>query len=196
MYAIVALLILIGFFVYLNDVSDPYIDEEITPPAVENKQIVNQYPALKTENILYINVKSGVIKIQLLPDVAPQHVKRIKTFAKQGFYDGIIFHRVINGFMAQTGDPDGTGRGGSNLPDLNAEFTDKYGFERGVLGMARSQFENSANSQFFIMLNEAPHLNGAYTIFGRVVDGMNAVDNIAKGEPPVNPDKMIKMYLE
>ncbi|NRB14811.1 MAG: peptidylprolyl isomerase [Rhizobiales bacterium] len=172
------------------------MDEGLAPPAIEAGASGNQYPALKIENTLYINVKSGVIKIQLLPDVAPQHVKRIKTFATQGFYDGVVFHRVIDGFMAQTGDPDGTGRGGSDLPDLKAEFTQKYGFERGVIGMARARSDDSANSQFFIMLNEAPHLNGGYTIFGRVVDGMNAVDNIAKGEPPAKPDKMIKMYLE
>lgn len=156
----------------------------------------NKYAKLTKENTLYINVKSGIIKIQLLPDVAPKHVERIKTLAKEGFYDGIVFHRVISGFMAQTGDPTGTGRGGSQLPDVDAEFTTKYSYDRGVIGMARSRQPNSANSQFFIMLADEPSLDNNYTIWGRVVDGMNAVDSLAKGEPPANPDKMLKVYLE
>ncbi len=154
----------------------------------------NQLPELTEENTLYIDVDAGTIKIQLLPDVAPNHVARIKQLAKQGFYDGIIFHRVIAGFMAQTGDPTGTGTGGSELGNVNAEFTKKYSFERGVVGMARSQMPHSANSQFFIMLKDGAFLDNNYTIWGAVVDGMAAVDKINKGEPPANPSKMNKVY--
>ena len=156
----------------------------------------NQYPALTKANTLYINVKSGIIKVQLLPDVAPLHVERIKALAKEGFYNGVVFHRVIDGFMAQTGDPTGTGRGGSEKPDVKAEFSTKYSFDRSVIGMARSGHPDSANSQFFIMLADGPFLDNNYTIWGRVVDGMNAVDSLAKGEPPASPDKMLKVYLE
>ncbi|MBL1422122.1 MAG: peptidylprolyl isomerase [Alphaproteobacteria bacterium] len=156
----------------------------------------NSYPTLNKDNTLYINVKSGIIKIQLLPDVAPLHVERIKTLAKEGFYDGIIFHRVIDGFMAQTGDPTGTGRGGSEMDNVKAEFTTKYSFERGVIGMARSGHPDSANSQFFIMLDDGAFLDNNYTIWGHVVDGMNSVDALAKGEPPANPDQMLKVYSE
>lgn len=160
----------------------------------------NQYPTLTAENTLYIDVEHGTIKIQLLPDVAPNHVAQIKTLAKQGFYDGIVFHRVIPAFMAQTGDPTGTGTSGSQLPDIKAEFTTQYSFETGVVGMARSGHPDSANSQFFIMFDPAPHLDGQYTIWGRVVDGMDAVNKIKKGAPRSgavdNPDKMIKVYLE
>ena len=156
----------------------------------------NSYPALTKNNTLYINVKSGIIKVQLLPDVAAKHVERIKSLAKEGFYNGIVFHRVIDGFMAQTGDPTGTGRGGSEKENVKAEFTTKYSFDRGVIGMARSGHPDSANSQFFIMLADGPFLDNNYTIWGRVVDGMNAVDSLAKGEPPANPDKMLKVYIE
>lgn len=160
----------------------------------------NQYPELTKENTLYINVKSGIVKIQLLPDVAPNHVAQIKTLVNQGFYDGIVFHRVIPSFMAQTGDPTGTGRGGSELSDIKAEFTDKYSFETGVVGMARSGHPDSANSQFFIMFDPAPHLDGEYTIWGRVIDGMNAVNSVKKGDARsgvvADPDKMLKVYLE
>lgn len=160
----------------------------------------NQYPELTKENTLYINVKSGIVKIQLLPDVAPKHVAQIKKLVNQGFYDGIVFHRVIPSFMAQTGDPTGTGSGKSQEPNIPAEFTNDYSFETGVLGMARSSNPNSANSQFFIMFAPAPHLDGQYTIFGRVVDGMNAVNSIKKGDNRTgkmdDPDRMIKVYIE
>lgn len=160
----------------------------------------NQYPELTKENTLYINVKSGIVKIQLLPDVAPNHVAQIRALAKSGFYDGIVFHRVIPEFMAQTGDPTGTGRGGSQLPDVAAEFTDVYSFETGVVGMARSSSPNSANSQFFIMFAPAPHLDGSYTILGRVVEGMNSINSIKKGTDRSgiveDPDKMLKVYFE
>lgn len=155
----------------------------------------NVYPFGNAQDTLFINLRTGSVRIQLLPDVAPKHVEQIKKLVKQGFYDGIIFHRVIDEFMAQTGDPTGTGRGGSELPNIEAEFTTKYSFERGVVGMARSNHPNSANSQFFIMLDDGSFLDNNYTIWGRVVSGMDAVDNIAKGEPPANPDKMLEVYL-
>ncbi len=146
------------------------------------------------DNTLIIELATGKVTVELRPDLAPQHVARIKELAGEGFYDGIVFHRVIPGFMAQTGDPTGTGRGGSDKPDLKAEFS-KAPFERGTLGMARSQSPNSANSQFFICFDRADWLDGQYTVFGKVVDGMDLVDRIAKGEPPANPDKMVKVYV-
>jgi peptidylprolyl isomerase len=145
-------------------------------------------------NTLYMQLKDGRVVIRLRPDLAPKHVERIKTLAKKGFYDGIVFHRVIEGFMAQTGDPTGTGMGGSDLPNLPAEFS-KAPFTRGTLGMARSQSPNSANSQFFICFAPAPFLDGQYTVFGEVVSGMEFVDKIKRGEPPANPDKIISMKL-
>mgnify|MGYP001801002225 CR=1 FL=1 len=155
--------------------------------------------AAEPENTLLIDLKDGRVEIELLPDVAPKHVERIKTLAKEGFYDGIVFHRVIEGFMAQTGDPTGTGRGGSELPDLPAEFSN-IPFDKGVLGMARAQDPNSANSQFFIMFKEGYFLNNQYTVFGRVTKGMEFVDSIKKGDQAANgtvndPDKMIKVQL-
>nr|WP_051329681.1 peptidylprolyl isomerase [Geminicoccus roseus] len=146
------------------------------------------------DNTLIIELATGKVTVELRPDLAPDHVARIKELANEGFYDGIVFHRVIPGFMAQTGDPTGTGTGGSKKPNLKAEFS-KAPFERGTLGMARSQSPNSANSQFFICFDRADWLDGQYTVFGKVVDGMDLVDRIAKGEPPANPDKMVKVYL-
>jgi len=146
------------------------------------------------ENTLYLDLAAGRVVIQMRPDLAPKHVARIKELAREGFYDGIIFHRVIPGFMAQTGDPTGTGRGGSDKPNLPAEFSDQP-FVRGTVGMARTSDPNSANSQFFIMFAPAPSLNGQYTVWGQVVDGMQYVDQIAKGEPPAHPDKIIKMQV-
>ena len=145
-------------------------------------------------NTLIMELKTGKVTIQLRPDLAPKHVERIKTLTSQGFYNGLKFHRVIPGFMAQTGDPQGTGAGGSSLPDLPAEFS-VVPFERGTLGAARTSNPNSANSQFFITFAHAPHLNGEYTVFGKVVDGMQHVDQIAKGEPPPKPDTILKMSL-
>ena len=146
------------------------------------------------DNTLIIELTTGKVTVELRPDLAPEHVARIKELAGAGFYDGQIFHRVIPGFMAQTGDPTGTGRGGSDKPDLKAEFS-KTPFERGTLGMARSQSPNSANSQFFICFDRADWLDGQYTVVGKVVDGMDLVDQIAKGEPPAKPDKMLKVYV-
>jgi peptidylprolyl isomerase len=151
--------------------------------------------AANPADILNIELSTGgSITIELLPDRAPAHVERIKTLAKDGFYDGIVFHRVISGFMAQTGDPTGTGMGGSDLPDLPAEFTD-YEYKRGTLGMARSQSPNSANSQFFICFTDTgcSFLTGQYTVFGQVTEGMEHVDAIAVGEPPKDPDTIVKM---
>ena len=151
------------------------------------------------ENTLLMELKDGVVTIQLRPDLAPNHVERLKTLARQGFYDGIVFHRVIDGFMAQTGDPTGTGSGGSDLPDLKAEFTDTP-FVRGVIGMARTPDPDSANSQFFIMFGEVPSLNGQYTVLGEVTSGMEFVDAIKKGSEAENglvtdPDKIISMKV-
>lgn len=144
-------------------------------------------------NTLYLDLKDGRVVIQMLPDLAPKHVARIKELVNKGFYDGLIFHRVIDGFMAQGGDPTGTGTGGSgqNIP---AEFTPEP-FNRGVVGMARSASPNSGDSQFYIMLADTPSLNGQYTVWGKVVSGMEFVDKIAKGEPPANPDKIVKMSM-
>lgn len=132
------------------------------------------------ENTLIIELKSGEVVIEMLPDVAPGHVERIKKLVREGFYDGVVFHRVIEGFMAQTGDPTGTGTGGSKYPDLKAEFS-SLPFDRGVVGMARTSQPNTANSQFFIMFEEGHFLNNQYTVWGRVLEGMEHVDNIKRG---------------
>jgi cyclophilin family peptidyl-prolyl cis-trans isomerase len=151
--------------------------------------------AQDAENTLVLKTSKGCdVMITLLPDVAPKHVAQIKKLTRQGFYDGIVFHRVIDGFMAQTGDPTGTGMGGSNEPDLPAEFSDKH-FARGTVGMARSQNPDSGNSQFFIMFADGGFLDGQYTVWGQVSEGMDCVDQIAKGEPPANPDKIASMKV-
>jgi cyclophilin family peptidyl-prolyl cis-trans isomerase len=146
------------------------------------------------ENAIVMELKCGNVVIELKPDVAPAHVERIKELTREGFYDGIIFHRVIEGFMAQTGDPTGTGMGGSERPNVAAEFSDEP-FARGVVGMARSSDPDSANSQFFIMFDEGRFLDGQYTVLGEVVDGMDCVDQINKGEPPADPDAIIRMQV-
>ncbi len=146
------------------------------------------------ENTLFMDLKNGRVVIKLRPDLAPKHVARVKKLAREGFYDGIVFHRVIEGFMAQSGDPTGTGTGGSSYPDLPAEFT-AAPYVRGTLGMARSSNPNSANSQFFITFRSAEFLDGKYTVWGKVIKGMEFVDMIARGEPPKNPDKIIKMQV-
>ena len=151
------------------------------------------------ENTLYLDLKYGRVVIRMLPDVAPKHVARIKELVREGFYDGLTFHRVIEGFMAQGGDPTGTGAGGSGKK-LPAEFTNKYSNKRGVVSMARAQDPNSADSQFFIVLANSTYLDGQYTIWGYVVDGMEYVDKIAKGDIANNgivakPDKIVKMSV-
>ncbi|CFX03205.1 putative peptidyl-prolyl cis-trans isomerase [Candidatus Filomicrobium marinum] len=157
-----------------------------------------QAPAADPENTLVIELASGKVVIAMRPDLAPEHVARVKQLAREGFYNGIVWHRVIPGFMAQTGDPTGTGSGGSKYPDLPAEFTNTP-FERGTVGAARTSDPNSANSQFFITFTRTPHLNGQYTVWGKVVDGMTHVDAIKKGAGSSgsvdNPDKMVKVYV-
>ena len=156
-----------------------------------------QAPAADPANTLILELKAGTVTIQLRPDLAPKHVERVKALVKQGFYNGLKFHRVIPEFMAQTGDPLGTGAGGSKLPDLPAEFSATEPYRRGTIGAARTQDPNSANSQFFICFTDfgCDSLKGKYTIWGKVTAGMQYVDSIAKGEPPSNPDTIIKMYL-
>jgi peptidylprolyl isomerase len=145
------------------------------------------------ENTLYLDLSYGRVVIQLRPDLAPKHVARIKELVRKGFYDGLVFHRVIPGFMAQGGDPTGTGASGSgqNIP---AEFSAEP-FVRGTVGMARAQDINSADSQFFICFDDAQFLNNKYTVWGNVTSGMEFVDQIRKGEPPMNPDKIVKMQV-
>ncbi|MCM2561056.1 peptidylprolyl isomerase [Lutimaribacter sp. EGI FJ00015] len=157
------------------------------------------------ENTILMELKGGTVTIQLLPDVAPKHAERMKELARAGKYDNVAFHRVIDGFMAQTGDvqfanmetdytPARAGTGGSDLPDLPAEFS-KLPHDRGTLGAARSANPNSANSQFFINFKDNHFLNGQYTVYGRVISGMEHVDAIARGEPPASPDRMISVKV-
>ncbi|MCQ0971730.1 peptidylprolyl isomerase [Paracoccus sp. TK19116] len=157
------------------------------------------------ENTIIIELKDGPVVVELLKDVAPKHVERMKELARAGAYDNVAFHRVIDGFMAQTGDvqhanmekdynPGRAGTGGSDKPDLPAEFS-KLPHARGTLGAARSSNPNSANSQFFINFKDNDFLNGQYTVYGRVIDGMENVDKIARGEPPASPDRMISVKV-
>jgi peptidylprolyl isomerase len=146
------------------------------------------------ENTLLIETSKGPVVIELRPDLAPKHVERIKTLAREGFYDGIVFHRVIDGFMAQTGCPQGRGTGSSKLPNLPAEFNAEPHI-RGICSMARAQNPNSANSQFFIVFDDARFLDKQYTVWGKVISGMENVDKINKGEPPASPDKMITVRV-
>jgi peptidylprolyl isomerase len=162
-------------------------------------EAANAQPKLDPENTLYMDLKQGRVVIQLFPDLAPKHVEQIKALAREGFYDNTPFHRVIEGFMAQGGDPTGTGTGGSKRPNLPAEFTNKRHFLRGTCGMARSQSPDSANSQFFIMFAPAPHLDGQYTIWGQVVQGMELVDQIKRGSggsgTVQNADRIVHMRV-
>jgi cyclophilin family peptidyl-prolyl cis-trans isomerase len=158
----------------------------VTPPAP---------PPLDPENTLLLDLSTGGrVAIQLRPDVAPGHVERIKTLVRKGFYDGLVFHRVIPGFMAQGGDPKGDGSGGSELPDLKAEFNG-LPHVRGAVAAARTDEPDTANSQFFIMFAPRFSLDGKYTVFGRVVSGMNFVDTIEQGEPPANPSRILKASI-
>ncbi|MBB5751352.1 peptidylprolyl isomerase [Prosthecomicrobium pneumaticum] len=145
------------------------------------------------ENTLLLETAHGVVTIALRPDLAPNHVARIKELTREGFYDGVVFHRVIDGFMAQTGDPTGTGMGGSGKK-LKAEFTNTP-HVRGTASMARAQNPDSADSQFFICFEDSPWLNGQYTVWGQVVDGMDAIDKIKRGEPVKNPDAIVSMKV-
>jgi peptidylprolyl isomerase len=146
------------------------------------------------ENTIIMTLESGPVTIQTLPDLAPGHVARIKELAREGFYDGVVFHRVIPGFMAQGGDPTGTGRSGSSKPNLKAEFSGEK-HVRGVCSMARTPHPDSANSQFFICLDDATFLDRQYTVWGKVVDGMEHIDALPKGEPPAVPGKILSMKV-
>jgi cyclophilin family peptidyl-prolyl cis-trans isomerase len=153
-------------------------------------------PAATPDNILVLQISTGgTVRIQLRPDIAPRHVSRIKGLARNHFYDGLLFHRVIEGFMAQTGDPKGTGEGGSPLPDIKAEFNGLPHL-RGTVSMARTDAPDSANSQFFICFQPVVKLDGKYTVFGRVLDGMQYVDLIERGEPPANPGRIVHAFIE
>ena len=146
------------------------------------------------ENTILMETTKGKVVIELLPDLAPGHVARIKELTREGAYDGVVFHRVIDGFMAQTGDPTGTGMGGSKLPDLKAEFT-REPYKRGSVGAARTQDPNTANSQFFICFDGCGPLTGQYTLWGQVIEGMEHVDKITRGEPPRSPGKIVSMKV-
>jgi peptidylprolyl isomerase len=167
-------------------------EADAAPAAQRVYQPVDFNPQDDLENILYLDLSTGQrVPIRLMPDWAPHHVERIKTLARQGFYDGVIFHRVIDGFMAQTGDPTGTGQGGSQLPDLKEEFN-PMPHVRGTVSMARAAGEDSANSQFFIVFYPRFGLDKNYTNFGRVIGNMAAVDAIERGEPPEHPTTILQ----
>jgi peptidylprolyl isomerase len=164
-------------------------------------QIVSPRAAMAAEGKPHwiLELKDGTVDIELLPELAPNHVQRVIELTEKGFYNGIVFHRVIDGFMAQGGDPTGTGMGGSDLPDLKAEFTTTEHFTRGIVAAARSNDPDSANSQFFIMFADASWLDGQYTIWGKVTSGMDIVDKIKKGDgdqPVVSPDKIISATIK
>ena len=146
------------------------------------------------ENTLILNLETGKVVIRLRPDLAPGHVARIKELAREKFYDDVVFHRVIPGFMAQGGDPTGTGRSGSSKPNLKAEFSN-HSHVRGVCSMARTPHPDSANSQFFICFDDASFLDGQYTVWGEVIEGMEAVDALPKGEPPHNPGRIVSAVV-
>jgi peptidylprolyl isomerase len=164
------------------------------PPPIPSIVAPPEIMANKADHLFIQLSSGGTVEIVLRPDLAPHHVERIQTLVRQGFYNGLSFHRVIPGFMAQGGDPKGTGEGGSSLPNLKAEFT-AVPFLRGMLGAARANSPDSANSQFFIMYAPHPELDNNYTVMGRVVAGMDAVDSIAQGEPPEQPTKIVRAYL-
>ncbi len=176
------ILLLSGIFAFAMS---PAVAQTATPAPV----------ALDLENVLVLDLSTGGrVTIQMYPTDAPAHVERIKTLTRQGFYNGIVFHRVIDGFMAQTGDPTGTGQGGSELPDLKAEFN-RIPHLRGTVSMARTNEPDSANSQFFICFQPRFNLDNKYTVFGRVTSGMQFVDAIERGEPPLNPSKVLQASI-
>lgn len=174
----------------------PSAAKDKAPPArAALRTLINMDPAQEPENVLNLELSNGGhVAIRLVPEWAPTHVERIKTLVSQKFYDGIIFHRVIDGFMAQTGDPTGTGGGGSPLPDLKAEFN-PMPHVRGTVSMARTNDPDSANSQFFIVFYPRFALDHKYTVFGRVIRGMDQADAIARGEPPANPTRIVRATL-
>ncbi len=172
-------------------------------PALAKKQVIAPVipvvlatPAVTPEDTLDLQLSTGgTVRIQLRPDMAPRHVARIKNLVRSGFYDGIVFHRVIEGFMAQTGDPKGTGEGGSSLPDIKAEFNPMPHL-RGSVSMARTDNPDSANSQFFICFQPTMKLDNKYSVFGRVISGMEFVDAIERGEPPAAPSRIVRAWVE
>jgi peptidylprolyl isomerase len=169
--------------------------QPVAPAAAPLSSYVNPDPSVEPENILALDLSNGGrVLIRLMPAWAPGHIERIKTLVGQGFYNGIVFHRVIDGFMAQTGDPTGTGAGGSQLPDLKAEFN-YIPHVRGSVSMARTDQPDTANSQFFIVFYPRFALDHRYTNFGRVIAGMDLVDSIQRGEPPANPTKIVQASL-
>ncbi|WP_126174101.1 peptidylprolyl isomerase [Altericroceibacterium xinjiangense] len=178
-----------------QEAQTPAPAQDVSTQPARMRAAVNFDATQDLENILYLDLSNGQrVAIRLMPDWAPGHVERIKTLARQGFYDGIVFHRVIDGFMAQTGDPTGTGEGGSPLPDLKAEFN-PMPHVRGTVSMARAASEDSGNSQFFIVFYPRFTLDRKYTNFGRVIGGMNAVDAIERGEPPTNPTRILQASI-
>ncbi len=171
------------------------IAQDEQPAGPRRYEPINYNAQEDLENILLLDLSNGKrVAVRLMPDWAPTHVERVKTLARQGFYDGVIFHRVIDGFMAQTGDPTGTGQGGSTLPDLEEEFNTMPHL-RGTVSMARAQEENSANSQFFIVFYPRFGLDKRYTNFGRVISGMDGVDAIRRGEPPADPTRILQASI-
>jgi peptidylprolyl isomerase len=189
--AIALIFVSLGFSAYAQGVLDIPLPEQ-KPVAYER---VDYRLAEDAENILLLDLSTGKrVAIRLMPSWAPNHIERIKTLARRGFYDGVIFHRVIDGFMAQTGDPTGTGQGGSDLPDMKAEFN-PMPHVRGTVSMARAATDDSANSQFFIVFYPRLGLDRKYTNLGRVISGMDAVDAIERGEPPANPTKVLQASI-
>jgi peptidylprolyl isomerase len=190
--------ILATFSLSLALLAAPVVAKDAPPPPVVKvlPTVVNTDPAVDPDNVLFLYLSNGgKVTIRLMPEWAPNHVERVKTLVRQGFYNGVIFHRVIDGFMAQTGDPTGTGTGGSELPDLKAEFNSMPHL-RGTVSMARTNEPDTANSQFFIVFYPRMSLDRKYTNFGRVIAGMDAADAIVRGEPPENPTKIVQASIE
>jgi peptidylprolyl isomerase len=186
--------VLIGFLAIAALVS-PAMAKKKVKVALVSAPVASTYTPTAND-LWHLDLSTGgSVVIALRPDKAPNHVERIRTLTRAGFYDGLLFHRVLDGFMAQTGDPKGTGEGGSPLPDLKAEFNDLPHL-RGTLSMARPESVDGANSQFFIMLMPTMRLDNRYTAFGRVTQGMEFIDAIAKGEPPANPSKIVRAWIE
>ena len=187
--------LLAAFVLCLGLASTPAAAKDAPPAPRALPTVVNPDPAVDPGNVVHFDLSNGGrVSIRLMPQWAPHHVERIKTLVGQGFYDGIIFHRVIDGFMAQTGDPTGTGSGGSSLPDLKAEFN-AMPHLRGTVSMARTNEPDTANSQFFIVFYPRFALDRKYTVFGRVIAGMDVVDRIERGEPPANPTRIVRASL-
>jgi cyclophilin family peptidyl-prolyl cis-trans isomerase len=185
-------------FIGLSLIASPALAKRKAPvvaPAPVLPTVVNLDPTVSPQNVVYLDLSNGGrVAIRLMPEWAPGHVDRIKALVRERFYNGIIFHRVIDGFMAQTGDPTGTGGGGSTLPDLKAEFN-AMPHVRGTVSMARTDAPDSANSQFFIVFYPRFALDRKYTVFGRVISGMDVVDQIERGEPPEKPTKIVQASL-